>query len=322
MSDSESDSLEFESADEDVKGEDIDTSDLELDEELEKKPKDSIKPEESSSASSQGNNHDSINQTKQNNLIEENPAEIVKEYLEESVPSQVQTLQSNDSIDQSEKLETKLDALDLNEPKSDPIDSPEELNQADHRVEEPLNREEPSQENKVVGWDESELSELEDTPNNKIDAKVSDWNDAELSDIDDEPLKQSDGNLTEKAGWDEAELGDVDNLEIEPQATELKKAESEEQSNKKSAWSSWSSFGSNFISTASKLGSGISAVLESVEANVIGAPDPRELAKLQKEKSIKELEEFNNEHVDGDQPKWENSNWDEDGQQEWFSMVN
>ena len=98
---------------------------------------------------------------------------------------------------------------------------------------------------------------------------------------------------------------------------------SQEPKQQESSWSSgWGSFGSNILSKAtsltSQLNSGINTVLETVEAT-IGAPDPLQLAKL----NLEETEALRQKKMNETTDEKNQNDWieEEDGAQEWFSMV-
>ena len=307
-SDSDSDSLdeEFESADEDVKGEDIDIAELGLDD------------DENDTLNSQPAQSD-IN-LKVNEQLSTTPNNVLVEN------------KSFESTHTETKIETTNSAKTEPETKHPEIkDQPEETKPTtiENKIEENLDI--------VEGDDEIDqlLEELnvQDIQHNNIELSASQTK---------EQVKVSQDKIETKSGWDDTELSDLDDEELVSnvpvnQHTEQVKSESkndlnksvetnkEETKSKPSGWS-WSSFGSivsnatsSVANVASQLGTGLNTVLETVE-QTIGAPDPVQLA-IQAKNTKKELEEQNEQEKQNTENKEANdfNDWNNDDQ-EWFTI--
>lgn len=299
MSDSESD-LEFESADEGLKGEDIDTDDLIEDEDdvVETKPKQPIVARVTE-IPKQNETSLPVAQDKKENIVdtkETKPAADVKTKAKENVESQ-----------KKEGWDADVELSDLeDEQKEIPeIKSVARAEQQKTMVDEAKKE--------VSGWEaDADFSDIEDNKEempSSIGTEKTGWNvDADFSDVEEEKNNKSGTKLAA----DEPKLKDIRNIGLFNQ-TEPKKQES--------SWSGWGSFGSNFLSTAtsltSQLNSGISTVMETVEAT-IGAPDPSQLAKL----NLKESEALTAKKLEKNSEATTQNDWIEEdqGEQEWFSM--
>lgn len=298
MSDSESD-LEFESADEGLKGEDIDTDDLiEDDDNVEEtKPKrkpvtqatEIIKEKETSSPVAQ-DNKEKIDDTRETKSLTE-----VKTQVKEDVESE-----------KREGWDADAELSDLeDEQKEVPETKP--VNKADQQK--------PVVDNakkEVSGWDaDADFSDIEDNDEETPIAagkEETGWDvDAEFSDVGEE---EKNTKPQARQAVEEPKVKDIRNIGLFNQM-EPKKEES--------SWSGgWGSFGSNFLSTATSLTSHLNKVMETVEAT-IGAPDPSQLAKL----NLEETEALKAKRAESKSENKTQNDWieEDEGTQEWFSMV-
>lgn len=346
MSDSDSD-LDFESADEDLKGEDIDTSDLDIDDEEDSVNNKKVKEKESEQDKSKDDNKLAIeSETKYEQVKESTPVETPRPVKEDIPVEEPKPFKQNTTVEDDTPVEKskKTEEVELVS-KSKPV---EEVNPV---IPDSVKEVKSEKSIEAINLVEKEPKWSEETKPQK-EAAVSGWDDdADFSDFEDDlqppikdnkpkkelPIKQK---AQEKGGWDNEDFSDIedDSVEtkhkneplkkIDPIKTEVNKVQEiknlsffntdkPKKQDESSSWGSWSSFGSNFISTASnltnQLNTGISTVLESVEAT-IGAPDPEELAKLSKEEEEK-TETQKKKTTEG------KNDWiEEDESQEWFSM--
>lgn len=295
MSESDSD-LEFESADEDLKGEDIDTSDLDIDDDEDDTNSTGNKSDPVSKNTLAADVKEISNQNKDNNKQQDDPG------LPEKAETMHKEMKPVEPVDQN-KFEEKTEPLE--EAKSNLF----------------IKLEKPSfsQIEKTVtsGWDaDVDFSDIEDEPEQKQILEVksapkSGWDAGDdFSDIEDEVIEQKPKAKTSKPD-------EIKNLALFKDESFTQQPEVTE-----SSWSGgWSGFGSiisKATSITTQLNSGINSVLESVEAT-IGAPDPTQLAKmsLEEEDELKKSLNEKNKERPTDTNDWIN----EDEGQEWFSIV-
>ncbi len=267
MSDTESD-LDFESADEGLKGEDIDTSDLDIDDD---------EPQKQSPKATK-NVADPKCSLNVDEEAKEPPSEnknLKDEHFEDNKPFE----------NQGEKvIESKIKEINSGWEADANFSDIEE----DNVVSKPVTVE-VKHDKKVI--------------ENKIKEINSGWDaDANFSDIEE-------GNVvSNKHQKPLKETG------IENKIKNLSLFREEDSLNSVSGVSSWSGGWSSFSSILSTATSGISSVLETVEAT-IGAPDPTELAKITNKEETEKKES-----TDG----WTEDNQSEvsKGQHEWFTMGN
>lgn len=241
-SDSESSSLEeeFESADEDVKGEDIDLAELGLDDDDEEDVALNEKPTQPEAGSK------------------------VKEPLHESKePVESEVKPTDRELNQNKQEEIVAPAIEQtkHEEHLDLVEGDDEIDQLLDEMnihEEKKENKEPLTPQKVEESTEVSTVEAKVTEAKNTEAK-SGWDDTELSDIDDEEL--------------------VSNVPLSAQIetkNEIKKEPTTQTAEpvKQSGWS-WSSFGSmvsnatsSVANVASQLGTGLNTVLETVEQTI------------------------------------------------------
>ncbi len=304
-SDSDSDSLneEFESADEDIKGEDIDIAELGLDDD--ENDTFNSKPAQSNLILKVNEQPNSPN----NDVpIENKPIESTNPQTKPETTYTTQTETKPLEIN-NQSEETKTSAVETKtEEHLDIVEGDDEIDQ----LLEELNVKE-TQEN-TAEQPASQIVEKIKVSEDKTDIK-SGWDDTELSDLDDEELVS---NLGINEQIEEAKSESKDDMK---KAAETNK---EENKSKQSGWS-WSSFGSivsnatsSVANVASQLGTGLNTVLETVE-QTIGAPDPVQLAIMAKN-SKKELEEKNKDEQETENNEANDLNdWNNDDQ-EWFTI--
>jgi hypothetical protein len=338
MSNSDSESLEFESADEgqedvDV---DIDLSDLDDDDDdINLKNKSNDKKIESNEAKDQ----DLTVVSEANSTILNDECELNTKTIEESRVEEFPT----DKIIESEKEEAKNEVNPSQEIISNRVEGDDEIesmlsemgltdsnNQSDALPEQVVSITQDL--NKKAETEALKLAEFEEKATDKkiieeiqvTKPKESGWDEDELE-LDDELIGNAADNLAQESTKPSIKSHSIESellfkkQETVVQRQELKPQQQEPQ--KQGGWS-WSKIGSNFISSAvtltSTLGGGLNTVLETVEAT-IGAPDPAELA-AKVAKAEKTSETTQNE---AEKPKEKNdfSDWDNDADgQEWFSL--
>lgn len=294
MSDSESD-LEFESADEGLKGEDIDTDDLIEDDDYVEETKPKQKPvTQVTETTKEMETSSSVAQDKKEKIVETKSFTEVKTQAKEDVESE-----------KKEGWDADSELSDLeDEQKEVPEIKPVFKAEQQKPVVDDAKKE-------VSGWDaDADFSDTED--NNEetpvaIGKEKTGWDvDADFSDVEEEKNAKPQA----RQAVEEPKVKDIRNIGLFNQM-EPKKEES--------SWSSgWGSFGSNFLSTATSLTSQLNKVMETVEAT-IGAPDPSQLAKL----NLEEAEAIKAKKAESKSEDKTQNDWieEDEGAQEWFSMV-
>jgi hypothetical protein len=312
MSDSESDSLDFESADEGGAQEDLELSDLDVDEIL---------------------NEDENDKTLNNkeNEVKKKKEELESKKLEENIKKEADLK----NVEEKTELSNETD-LDKTEKKAE-IDEPVEKiaekpveSQADSKIEskkpaqDESSVEEPKKE-AVAGWDEANWDDLDDSSHKseEIVEKKINQNKYEPQ-IQREEEKST--SIPQQKKSEEKNFQDLfsrlNKRDLVQAPKQPETIQQQQQPPKSSSGWNWSNFGTTLLSSAAK-------VLETVETT-LGAPDPTELAaKIAKSQSeyqqldqkgeiSDQSEPQQNESLPTDKNNKIKSDWD--NEDEWFSL--
>jgi hypothetical protein len=348
---SESDNLEFESADEGHN--DGDLSDLDLDEILNED--DDAAADESSKKKAQNKTPDDSkkataptaqlkNDSKSSDLEQTmtTPNELSKE---EDTVEQPQQAQAQEIIKTSNATDTKTTRNDKSadpKPDMDQVDKPKkEHGSTETKEAADIKQESADMKQESAGWaaQDDDVDELinelnleeshKEQPPKKVEQKAEPsggWDDSRFSDIDDADNDDKDHDkqeVTTKPVEKEKEIIENKQQALSsttpsppPPPSEPKKEQSQA-----TGWS-WSKFGTNILSSAATL-------LETVESH-LGAPDPAELAnRIAKSKSEYKIEEEAVAASESDKSKDDsaatavasgNENWNFEDQNDWFKF--
>lgn len=339
MSNSDSESLEFESADEgqedvDV---DIDLSDLDDDDDdVNLKIKSNDNKIESNEAKDQDltvvseanstilndgcelntkiTEESKVEETPTDKIIESEKEESIKEEAKNEV-NQTQEIISN-KVEGDDEIESMLSEMGLTDSNSQSDALPEQV----VSITQDLNKKAEAEALKLVELEEKATDKKLKEEIQVAKPKESGWDEDELE-LDDELIDNAADNLAQESTKPSIKSHSIESELFKKQETVVQKQELKPQQQdpqKQGGWS-WSKIGSNFISSAvtltSTLGGGLNTVLETVEAT-IGAPDPAELAaKVAKAEKTSETTQNEAEKLK------EKNDWDNDADgQEWFSL--